>query len=166
MSHDLVGFTSNFRHSELASMTNVVSLPVSHRNVRQAPKRQRARKCKADIDLPYGLTRDSLPFVQVVNGELRHWVVKSTGDYARDCSLGREYAGLFLPFLRICLGHAMLAWIVLDMRSSKSAKGIVVGFLGTIGKAVSISMTQTALLDPETDRSKAWEDLAFKASVI
>jgi hypothetical protein len=125
--------------TQISRRTAITRLP-------PAAKRQSARKCKADRDLPYGLTRDNLPFVQRLNGgegctgnNLCHWVVKSTGSYATDCDLGQEYARLFIPFLRVNLGPMMLAWIVLDMTEfhTEETKGIVVGFMKGIGDAAS-----------------------------
>jgi hypothetical protein len=45
------------------------------------PARQSGRKCKLDADLPFGLTRDDLPFVKKTKGGLCHWAAKPSGDY-------------------------------------------------------------------------------------
>ena len=101
-------------------------------------RKQPKTKCPIDRDLPYGLTRDNLPFVQRLDdGTLCHWLVKPTGRWSVDCDTGAEYARLFLPFLRINLGPVMLGWIGIDMIAAGDRNGIVVGFLSTIGDAAA-----------------------------
>jgi hypothetical protein len=91
---------------------------------------------------------DSLPFVSMKSkGPRNFWTVASTGDYTKDCELGREYAEQAL----LCMvvddhSGGLLTHIVIGMMESfrpfpkeewekssiANAKGIVVGFMREI----------------------------------
>jgi hypothetical protein len=76
------------------------------------------------------------------------WAVKPTGDYCKDCETGRRYA---IEFLRSCDGtlgwSTLLTQVVGDMiragpdgnwpSGRAKINGIVVGFMGTIGKTLT-----------------------------
>ena len=87
-----------------------------------------------------------LPFFD--DGAKNAWCVRSTGNYAKDCEIGREYG---YEFLKSCDGsnrwRALLSDIVGDMtRAGPSGRypdgrprinGIVIGFMTVIGGAVA-----------------------------
>jgi hypothetical protein len=103
----------------------------------------RSARCRS-----FGLTRDNLSFVQVVDGELCHRVVRPTGDWVTDTATGQQYGVLFLPFLRINLGLAMLGWIAHDMIAAGNKKdGIVIGFFRVIAQAAAVSQSPPAAND-------------------
>jgi hypothetical protein len=75
------------------------------------------------------------------------WDVKPTGNYAADCDTGRDYAFEFLNSCDRTNGWAsLLQHIVVDMIGAgltgrwadggPRSNGIVIGFMGTIGKAL------------------------------
>ncbi len=75
------------------------------------------------------------------------WDVTPTGNYTADCETGQAFA---IDFLKSCEGTngwaSLLRSIVLDMISAGTdadghpkAKGIIVGFMGVIGSAVTHS---------------------------
>jgi hypothetical protein len=79
------------------------------------------------------------------------WTVKPTGDYAKDCETGRAYA---VAFLESCDGtngwSSLLQQIVADMVRAgpcgtfadghPKVNGIVIGFMGAIGRALAQSL--------------------------
>ena len=70
------------------------------------------------------------------------WAPRPTGDYARDCDLGTEWAKQALPHLRGEDGGRLLAWIALGMAErggGEAEKGLIVGFMGTVGEALAPS---------------------------
>ena len=81
---------------------------------------------------------------------LSTWAVKATGDYAQDCKTGNAYA---VAFLESCDGSvgwsSLLGQIVADMIRAgpdgafpdghPKMNGIVVGFMGVIGRAVTMT---------------------------
>jgi hypothetical protein len=112
-------------------------------NVVRLTDHQRKPRLKSQYDLYL------LPFF---NAESRStWAVQSTGNYTEDCQLGRRYA---IEFLKTCDGtvgwSSLLQQIVADMiRAGPSGSwadghpkinGIVIGFMGTIGCALTITL--------------------------
>ncbi|HEV2550805.1 MAG TPA: hypothetical protein VGU20_26065 [Stellaceae bacterium] len=89
-----------------------------------------------------------LPFFNA--DTLSTWDVRPTGNYAADCKAGQAYA---IEFLKSCDGTngwaALLQNIVADMirvgpegiwpDGAARLNGIVIGFMGTIGRALSAS---------------------------
>jgi hypothetical protein len=91
-----------------------------------------------------------LPFVaNNGRGNARNsWDVTSTGDYAKDCELGREYAKAALLHMLMEDEPHLLTEIVLDMienfqhfpqeeweiSSLVNAKGIIIGFMNEMGE--------------------------------
>jgi len=77
------------------------------------------------------------------------WKVQPTGDYGRDCSVGRDYAREFLKSCDGTVGWAsLLRSIALDMvragpmagklpDGSPRSNGVIVGFMGMIGDALA-----------------------------
>jgi hypothetical protein len=117
------------------NMTNVVRL-ADHR----APKPTKAAKQKSLYELY------PLPFF---NRQKRcTWDVKPTGNYGADCETGRAFA---IEFLKTCdgtIGWAhVVSMIMVDMiiagpdgvhgDGSPKTNGIVIGFLGVIGRTLS-----------------------------
>jgi hypothetical protein len=80
-----------------------------------------------------------LPFLDR-KAEHPFWNVESTGSYTKDCALGQQLAiELFLTCDRTIGWVAFLRWIILDMIAAGPAshtKGIQVGFLGEVARAV------------------------------
>jgi hypothetical protein len=90
-----------------------------------------------------------LPFVANTGKGYRRnfWNVTSTGDYAQDCELGREYAKAALFHMLMEDEPHLLTDIVLDMienfqhfpreewemSSLVNAKGIIIGFMDEMG---------------------------------
>ena len=86
------------------------------------------------------------------------WNVTPTGDYQADCETGRAYA---IEFLRSCDGSfgwaALLQSITTDMIGAgpdglwpggdARSNGIVVGFMGTIGKALTGALADETFLE-------------------
>ena len=84
------------------------------------------------------------------------WSVKPTGNYGDDCATGRAYA---IEFLRSCDGTAgwtsLLQEIVGDMiragpdgdfaDGDPKVNGIVIGFMGQIGRAVTFAMAPSTM---------------------
>jgi hypothetical protein len=66
------------------------------------------------------------------------WRVTPTGDYAADVETGRRYGW---AFLRSCDGTvgwaALLPAIVADMVRAGQVNGIVVGFMGVVGRMLA-----------------------------
>ena len=93
--------------------------------------------------------RYQLPFFNGKNHST--WAVQPTGDYGRDCEIGEAYA---IEFLALCNGTvgwtALLPQIVADMiragpdgtwpDGGAKVNGLVVGFMGTIGRALARSV--------------------------
>jgi hypothetical protein len=91
---------------------------------------------------------DELPFVSMKDkGPRNFWSVTSTGDYAKDCELGREYAEQALLHMVVSdRTGGLLTYIVCDMMegfqpfpkeereksSISNARGIIVGFMRKI----------------------------------
>jgi hypothetical protein len=97
--------------------------------------------------------RYPLPFFD--RAKLCTWSVKPTGNYGADCATGRAYA---IEFLRSCDGSAgwtsLLQQIVADMiRAGTSGafaghpkvNGIVIGFMGQIGRTVTFAMAPSTV---------------------
>lgn len=88
------------------------------------------------------------------------WAVKPTGNYGDDCETGKRYA---TEFLRSCDGtvgwSTLLPQIVVDMIGAGQtdtwpdghtrANGVVVGFLSTIGKALTMLAAKVAKTESE-----------------
>lgn len=95
----------------------------------------------------------SLPFVGTQGGDTCYWVVRPTGDYGRDCELGREYAAHYLQYLRAnpnCV-QGLLDAILRDMSKTGSdvpdslTRGIWVGFISFISDQLQARALQ---IDP------------------
>jgi hypothetical protein len=70
------------------------------------------------------------------------WDVKPTGDYAADCETGQQYAVAFMDSCDGTNGWAtLLPNIVADMIRAGPADGIVIGFMGVIGRAMCASIS-------------------------
>ena len=84
----------------------------------------------------------ALPMVEDLPGKgtgRNYWVVKRTGDYAFDCSLGEGLATLTGKVIaRERLADALRA-IILDMVKHGVRDGVEVGFLGVITRAAARS---------------------------
>lgn len=87
--------------------------------------------------------RDLLPFVASRgrgNG-IDCWAVESTGNYTRDCELGREYGRAFLVHMTWPNNGDMtlLSDIAADMaeKGERFAPGIRVGFMSEVSEAVA-----------------------------
>jgi hypothetical protein len=89
----------------------------------------------------------ALPFLD--KKARKTWAVRPTGRYMEDCDTGSAYG---IAFLRTCDGTAgwaaLVGWIVQDMIQAgpsperwpddhPSSNGIVVGFMGEIGRALA-----------------------------
>ena len=122
----------------MSANSNVIPL-----NAFRAPKQQKrkdGRKRKGSF-----YERYPMPFFN--KNAHSTWNVTPTGDYGADCETGRAYA---IAFLRSCDGSfgwaSLLSSIVTDMigagpggfwrTGGARSNGIVVGFTGTIGKAL------------------------------
>lgn len=109
-----------------------------------APPRPRRQRQKSQYE------RYPMPFF---NRKTRcTWDVKPTGDYFADCETGKAYA---LEFLKSCDGTvgwtSLLPQIASDMISAgpqepplpggfQNPGGIVIGFMGVIGKALALNL--------------------------
>jgi hypothetical protein len=89
-----------------------------------------------------------LPFFD--RKRLSTWAVQPSGNYSADCELGEKYAVEFLNSCDGTLGwSALLPAIVADMicrgpdgvfpNGHPKTNGVVIGFMGTIGKALAVS---------------------------
>lgn len=100
-----------------------------------------------DNSTPESLT-STLPFLGKLPDQDKHpgragdrsfWSVSPTGDYAKDCRTGQDYALLFLAIEEIENGSGtLLPCVVADMpRDGKKWTGIEVGFCELIGFAAA-----------------------------
>jgi hypothetical protein len=93
---------------------------------------------------------ESLPFVkrrQPKGTGYCYWVVNPSGNYARDCQTGNDYARLLLPHLKYNGGIVLLGSIVLDMikaGDAENGKGLVVGFMGELSRELSKTRSSLA----------------------
>jgi hypothetical protein len=74
--------------------------------------------------------------------------VNPSGDYARDCQTGNDYAQLLQPHLKYNAGIVLLGHIVLDMIEAGDAKrdrGLVVGFMGELSRELSVTRSSLAI---------------------
>jgi hypothetical protein len=102
------------------------------------PRRRRPPRQKSQYELY------PLPFfnADAASGPCT-WDVIPTGDYGADCETGHRYA---IEFLKSCDGSAgwssLLQSIVADMirAGPNEANGIVIGFMGVIGRTITISV--------------------------
>jgi hypothetical protein len=70
-----------------------------------------------------------LPFIKKRNNLIDFWSVKPSGDYDKDCQMGREYGALALERMKQADFAPLLTWCILDMPRKKDCSGIEVGFL-------------------------------------
>lgn len=69
--------------------------------------------------------------------ERRFWVVDATDDWAEDCTVGAEYARIYLSRLRLKIPAPPLGWIVQDMIKGGRYTGVEAGFLSSMTKAAA-----------------------------
>ena len=106
---------------------------------------------KVDGKLP---KMESLPFVKRKQPDRRkgggydYWAVNPSGNYARDCQTGNDYARLLLPHLKYNAGIPLLGSIVLDMieaGDAESGKGLIIGFMAELSRELSSTRASLAL---------------------
>jgi hypothetical protein len=81
------------------------------------------------------ITIEELPFVKDYQRPAKKrgfckrsfWHVCPTGDWGKDCQIGRMYGELAHSYMKSKNCFPLLAWVVRDM---KSESGIEIGFLG------------------------------------
>jgi hypothetical protein len=71
----------------------------------------------------------NLPFIKKKNDQFFFWSVKPSGDYVKDCKMGREYGALALKHMKQADFIPLLTWCIMDMPRNKDCSGIEVGFL-------------------------------------
>lgn len=91
-----------------------------------------------------------LPFIKKREhgGGYDYWAVAPTGKYGADCDRGTKFAHAFLSYL-IKSGspvgdNTMLSDITKDIAEKNDRSGLVIGFMGTIGRALGVGL----LLEP------------------
>lgn len=72
-----------------------------------------------------------LPFVATASDGriLSYWHVTPRGDWCEDCRIGREYADLFVEFMRDGDRPFLLQRVMEDLVRSGKKSGVEVGFL-------------------------------------
>jgi hypothetical protein len=71
------------------------------------------------------------------SGGIQYWNVASTGNYFDDCELGKKLGREYLDYVgrHLMNGNSkLLGWIVCDMVSTATAKGLILGFMGSINE--------------------------------
>jgi hypothetical protein len=70
-----------------------------------------------------------LPFIKLNEDQTVFRSVKPSGDYDKDCQIGREYGALALEHMRKADFAPLLTWCIMDMPRKKDCSGIEAGFL-------------------------------------
>lgn len=97
-----------------------------------------------------------LPFVRWGDkGKREFWCVKPTGEWIADCAIGDAYAEWMLLSVPASELPRLLGWIVMSMISDGQHDGVVVGFMGTVGRAAAKGRTPLAGVDPPAGSAKA-----------
>jgi hypothetical protein len=64
-----------------------------------------------------------------------YWSVNNTGDWAADCTTGREYASQLVIKMKTDNNPLLLSQVIYAMSAKKKINGIEAGFLTAIGVA-------------------------------
>jgi hypothetical protein len=80
-----------------------------------------------------------LPFIKKKRDRILFWSVTPTGDYVKDCQMGREYAALALKYMVEADFKPLLTWCLMDMPRKKDCSGIEVGFLEFLAEIAAIN---------------------------
>lgn len=84
------------------------------------------------------VTWRDLPFAQVDDeGHTNFWAVRSSGDYASDCSMGRQFGSALIEYVEQNSDVNMLARVVAAMPPAEQRTGIEVGLLTAIGASLA-----------------------------
>ena len=70
-----------------------------------------------------------LPFIKMNKDQIVFWSVKPSGDYVKDCKMGRDFGALALEHMGRADIAPLLTWCILDMPRKIDCSGIEVGFL-------------------------------------
>ena len=71
----------------------------------------------------------NLPFIKRDKNRIVFWSVKPSGNYVKDCQIGRKYGALALEHMVKADFRPFFTWCIMDMPRKEHCSGIEVGFL-------------------------------------